>query len=786
MQQDHAKALLRQGIAAAKEGRAADARDLLRESVRHNPKDEMAWLWLSSVAPNDRERVFCLKQVLALNPHHEFAQKGLAALGVDVQAAQPTAPATSVPLLSEEKLARLAPALDEVLRTYQLEPDAGGDQVWAHKPRRRYGEGAARRLSQAAALAALLAIAGLTAGGVLLADTLGVFDQAGPEAVVYRPVYTATPTATMTPTPGFGPTPTPFPARLSVGATRAPEGLDPGGSIYGLATPTAFFPPFDSSVERRIEPAVRLYSIGRYAEAQIDLATAQASYEGQCYPAVVYYHALTYAAQGGTANLSAAARVLEDGLAYSPPGERYRGEGYDSCPESPLLRAGLAEVRLRQGRTGQAYTLCQQVLEAEPGLAAASLIKAEIEAERSDLEAAARTIEQGLAHNPRDTALLVRLSDIALAQGHANAALDYAGRALYVDPLLLPALRAQTNAYLALARGVSGSSQAARLEYYGLAALSAQTLLLHYPGDAGGYLALAEARLGEGNLDLAEAALNRVLSVDDPAFREQNADVLRAAYAARAELYLRQGRVALAASDLRRSGQESSVAPPDVADKLLKLDLAEADFDDAALQLGSLLTGSTAADAQAYRLIEARLKVAACRYSELDDLACDDRRALDILDNEFIASLPPAQQAEAYSLRAQAQYWLNRQRDLPAAVAPALYQTVLDDLDQALQRQDTPAAHYFRGLVLAEIGRPGAALAELLWVRRWHAHYGYPFLPDNFDQQVAALEAQVIVTAPAAPPLATEPPAPLRDAGAAPRPAATATVVPFEQRPQLP
>src|SRR5690606_15187850 len=108
MAEDQAKMFLRQGIAAAKEGRADAARNLLRQAVRAYPQDETAWLWLSSVAPDDRERVFCLKQVLALNPHHEFALKGLAALGQLAPSAEPSA-ATSVPLLAEEKYVRILP-----------------------------------------------------------------------------------------------------------------------------------------------------------------------------------------------------------------------------------------------------------------------------------------------------------------------------------------------------------------------------------------------------------------------------------------------------------------------------------------------------------------------------------------------------------------------------------------------------------------------------------------------------------------------------------------------------
>lgn len=790
MAEDQAKMLLRQGIAAAKEGRSAAARDLLRQAVRANPRDETAWLWLSSVAPNDRERVFCLKQVLAINPQNEFALKGLAALGY-APPAQEAAPATSVPVLAEDKYLRILPALDDLLLDYPYEPEADGGQAWVHKPRRRYGEAAARRLQQATVAAAALVLVALVAGGALLADSLGLFDgESDSAAVVYQPVFTLTPTATMTATPGFWPTPTPFPARLSVGATTVPVGLEPAGSIYGLATPTPIYPEFDSSVQRRIEPAIDLYSIGRYAEAQRELATAQASYSGQCYPALVYYHAMAYAAQGGTANLNAAARLLQDGLAYTPPGDRYRGEAYDSCPDAPLLHAGLAEVWLRQGRTAQAYSASQQALEADPRLVPASLVKAEIEQSRGNFGAAEQTLLDALALSPRDTNLLVRLGELSLAQGRANAALEYAGKALYVDPLLLPALRLQTRAYLALAEGAPENRATAREEYFGLAAHSAQTLLLYYPGDPQGHLLLAEARLGEGNAEQAEEALNRLLAVEDAAFREQHADILRQAYQRRGELYLRQGRIALANQDLRRAG------PTGAIDRLLALDLVQGDYDDAALQLTTLLN-APGANSSAYQLVGAQLAVEACRYSALDDLECDDARALELLTDEFIGVLPGEQQAEAYSLRGQARYWLTQARGLPSAAGRVAYQAALDDLNRARSQRDHAVDHYFRGLVLAELGALDEALSELMWVKYWDGLYDYPFVPDDFDQQVMAVEERAIAAREAALATATatvrspsrESQTDEPDEGsptpAAPTPTPVPTI-PFEERPQLP
>src|SRR5258706_4224731 len=99
MANEQAKQVLQQGIAAARAGQQAQARQLLQEAVKRDPQSEPAWLWLSSVAKDDKERIFCLKQLLAINPNNENAIKGLRQLGVGVEdqpaSAQPQRKGTS-------------------------------------------------------------------------------------------------------------------------------------------------------------------------------------------------------------------------------------------------------------------------------------------------------------------------------------------------------------------------------------------------------------------------------------------------------------------------------------------------------------------------------------------------------------------------------------------------------------------------------------------------------------------------------------------------------------------
>src|SRR5438874_8777010 len=100
MANEQAKQILQQGIAAARAGQQTQARQLLQEAVRRDPRSEAAWLWLSSVAKDNQERIFCLKQLLSINPSNENAIKGLKQLGVSVESAT-QAPASTVPAVDE-------------------------------------------------------------------------------------------------------------------------------------------------------------------------------------------------------------------------------------------------------------------------------------------------------------------------------------------------------------------------------------------------------------------------------------------------------------------------------------------------------------------------------------------------------------------------------------------------------------------------------------------------------------------------------------------------------------
>jgi hypothetical protein len=130
-----ASAQTQAGIDALKAGRTTEARALLQQAVRDDPRDELAWLWLSGAVETDEARREALLAVLALNPEHPIAQRGLAQLP-PAPVPEPVLPAPARPRhwLAWALLALIAGAvlafwafgvgLDDVAREWPSPPPA--------------------------------------------------------------------------------------------------------------------------------------------------------------------------------------------------------------------------------------------------------------------------------------------------------------------------------------------------------------------------------------------------------------------------------------------------------------------------------------------------------------------------------------------------------------------------------------------------------------------------------------------------------------------------------------
>jgi tetratricopeptide (TPR) repeat protein len=93
---------LTDGIAAAKAGKRAEARELLLRVVNADENNVRAWLWLSGVVTTLEDREVCLQNVLALDPENEAAQRGLAKVRAEIEAAPKLEPESALPHVEAE------------------------------------------------------------------------------------------------------------------------------------------------------------------------------------------------------------------------------------------------------------------------------------------------------------------------------------------------------------------------------------------------------------------------------------------------------------------------------------------------------------------------------------------------------------------------------------------------------------------------------------------------------------------------------------------------------------
>ena len=76
----NAEELLRAGIESARTGDMKKATSLLVESVKLNPNSDQAWLWLGNCLTSLKEREYCYKRALAINPGSAEAKQQLGRL----------------------------------------------------------------------------------------------------------------------------------------------------------------------------------------------------------------------------------------------------------------------------------------------------------------------------------------------------------------------------------------------------------------------------------------------------------------------------------------------------------------------------------------------------------------------------------------------------------------------------------------------------------------------------------------------------------------------------------
>ena len=698
MSSEQARELRQRGIAAAKAGQNDSARQLLQQSLRLDPASEPAWIWLASIARDRRERLFCFQKLLEINPQNETALKALASMGItpDQLGGQPTAApvqqsvqpaAPGVPLPDAQRIAQAQQQADEIIREYQRAPDRIENVQWVRKTRRRAGERDTLylRLYVAGAIGGILLVAGII-GAIVLATSPDA------QAVVFGASATPsfTPSLTPTNTPGFTPTPSPTPQLTLTPSPTVPPEIEQG-RIDAPPEPTRIYPEVSS---RFVSDAVALLNTGQHAAALPTLVREREAAEFSFHPSPYYYETLALLAADDPQGALSRIQEAESRLGETP-GQNFK----------PLVDLGYAQVfyhlaerafTMNSAQEGRSYleqmeNRARSAIEGDPRMADAYLLLARRYELVNNYTQALNILNEALGRSDLqgNVSLIVERGEVYFQQGEIDQAAQEAYVALYIDPTIEAAYLLQIKT--ALEEGDPG-----------LAVIYAQNYLFFYPGSAEGYKLLGDARLAEGNTDLALAAYNQALAAED--VTPATVDTL----VARATLYSQQRRYNQAREDLNRAYTLSS----DPAVRALRMQAAyEAGNYSIALEDADALIGSGVLTDQQIQFLRARMLV------DQADSPDDYAQARDLLDS-IGTGLPADLLPLASEYRARALYQLGD------------YNGALQSVDAALNAGETGSRHFLRGEILEGLERPDEALREYEWVLAWSEIYPYPFLPD--------------------------------------------------------
>src|SRR5215211_746392 len=66
-----------QAVEYIKAGDIEKGKHILIEVLKHNPKDENAWLWLTRCVTETEQKRYCFEKILKINPQNQHALEGL-------------------------------------------------------------------------------------------------------------------------------------------------------------------------------------------------------------------------------------------------------------------------------------------------------------------------------------------------------------------------------------------------------------------------------------------------------------------------------------------------------------------------------------------------------------------------------------------------------------------------------------------------------------------------------------------------------------------------------------
>lgn len=723
--------LLQQGIAAARAGDTGTARQLIAKALQLDPLNEQAWLWLTSVAQDDEERIRILSHLLTINPNNEHAIRGLQALGalppaepeptpepptpeegayaddtwvdnvipteadeaalmepaeaMPEEAAQfdPSVPFASpvvtappppapqgIPMIEPSVLAYVQQAAEAIVNEALAEQEevTFGDVVWV-ATRETVREKPRVTLNP-------LLVGGAVGGLVILAGIVfGIYSlvtrpRSGPVLPEIASGPRATPVATATHTPAPSPTATLLPGQptLTPEATIA-IGVPHGDLDFGLTPTVAYFATVHPD-NPPLDDAIEKYRLGDYEAAIEEIPAARES--GPDLPDSYYFEGMAYAHLG---QYQRAASAINQGLGQAP--------------NMAALHAALGYIYFHDGNLDESRIENQTAKSLDPVLILPYLTLAEDYREAELYESALAEVEAALELDAHNVEVLVAQAEIYMAQGDPASASAIGNLAVYIDPTSEAAVLLLGRARIAL-------------EQYGQAVAPLEQYLSRVnPASAAAWSLLGEARYLEGNQQQALDAFSKALLLS-----EDSSEVL----VKRGNVFLATGAYEDAYTDF-----DEAVSLDDTTEA--RYGRAQAAFAtgryDRALDDIEVVLDETPLDPEA-RLLRAEALVETEDYED----AHPELTAL-----EGVEFADPATLGDVLEYRGRANYYLT------------FYGDAIIDLERAIEIEETGTRHFYRGLALEATNNVEGAILEYDWVLFWDHLYDYPFADEAAERR---------------------------------------------------
>lgn len=390
--------MLQDAIEALRWGERARAKDILTRLIKANQKEPTYWVWMSAVVDTTKERIYCLKTALTLDPDNGSAQRGLRLFGA-------LPPAENVPPFP---MNRRRAWQEKLLLEHEIPHERG------------------LRVAMSSPLARLAMI--VLAGAALVGAAVYGFGHWRPAILRQSIFWTAGPSPTYTLTPTFVNAPT-----LATPVRGKPTPLAQLAGVFYTPTPLYNETPRPPESQDIFRAARAAYQQGNWAEFIREMQQIQ-KIEPQAAD-VAYYIGEGYRAEGDCRTaLDYYNNSLKINSAFAP--------GY----------VGLARARVCIEPGADTSALYDLALRADPQYGEAYLDRATFNLAHKNAKAALPDIQQASRLMPESALVQLAFAQAYLLQDNNAKALAAAQKANSIDLTLLPSYYYLGGAYIANAQ----------------------------------------------------------------------------------------------------------------------------------------------------------------------------------------------------------------------------------------------------------------------------------------------------------------------------------------------